>query len=51
MKCDIEKCNEKAHWIVDDRGVDAYLCPKHYEEFKSIEKKMKEKKLRVGLFH
>jgi len=42
MKCDIEGCIHKAKWIVDDNGVDAYLCPIHHEEFHELQKKMKE---------
>jgi hypothetical protein len=40
MKCDIDNCIHKARWLVDDHGVDTYLCANHYDEFREAEKRM-----------
>lgn len=42
MRCNIRGCVKKARWIVDDHGVDTNLCPEHLDEYKAVEKQMKE---------
>ena len=57
MKCEIEGCKEPARWIAykmdttsGDRTSELYLCPVHYEEFKTSEQKIKQDRLKSGIF-
>lgn len=35
--CDIDNCDNIATRIIDDHGVDTYLCTDHYCEWKAVE--------------
>jgi len=39
--CDIKNCEKISGMIVDDHGVDVYLCEDHYCEWKAVEKHLK----------
>ena len=42
MRCNIRGCTKKAHWLVDDNGVDTNLCPEHLDEYEAVKKQMRE---------
>lgn len=43
IRCDIEGCNEnqKVLHLVDDHGVDVWLCDEHYRQHQAFERKIK----------
>ena len=39
--CDIGNCKNIAKMIIDDHGVDTFLCDDHYCEWKAVETHLK----------
>jgi hypothetical protein len=57
MKCEIEGCKEPARWIAykmdttsGEHTNDTYLCPEHFDAFKATERKIKQDRLKAGIF-
>jgi len=49
VRCNFKGCTKKAHWLVDDRGVDSNLCAEHLDEYLVVKKKMKEEVDRANM--